>query len=99
MKVKFIYGIISASIVSTLLLMNHVSAVLDWQDEVDVQFTFNPALSVSISEGDIVIPNLGVGTRDDSNEITITVGTGVRPIEDFETPDSKIPTEADLENL
>ena len=29
----------------------------------------------------------------------IPVGTGVAPIEEFETPDSKIPTEADLENL
>jgi hypothetical protein len=75
MKVKFIYRIIGTSIVGTLLLTNYVSAVLDWQDEVDVQFTFNPALSVSISEGDIVIPNLGVGTRDNSNEVTITVGT------------------------
>ena len=29
----------------------------------------------------------------------IPVGTGVAPLEDFETPDSKIPTEEDLENL
>ena len=29
----------------------------------------------------------------------IPVGTGVAPIEDFETPDSKEPTEEDLENL
>ena len=29
----------------------------------------------------------------------IPVGTGVRPIEDFEVADSKEPTEADLENL
>ncbi len=29
----------------------------------------------------------------------IPVGTGVAPIEDFEIPDSKIPTEEDLENL
>ena len=29
----------------------------------------------------------------------IPVGTGVAPIEDFETPDTKIPTEEDLENL
>ena len=29
----------------------------------------------------------------------IPVGTGVAPIEDFETPDSKVPTEEDLENL
>ena len=29
----------------------------------------------------------------------IPVGTGVAPIEDFETPDNKIPTEEDLENL
>ncbi|MBQ8156640.1 hypothetical protein IJ101_02530 [Candidatus Saccharibacteria bacterium] len=51
------------------------STPLTWQDEVDVQFTFNPALSVTISDGDIVIPNLGVGTRDNSNEIAITVKT------------------------
>ena len=29
----------------------------------------------------------------------IPVGTGVAPLADFEQPDSKIPTEADLENL
>ncbi len=29
----------------------------------------------------------------------IPVGTGVAPLSDFETPDSKIPTEEDLENL
>ncbi len=29
----------------------------------------------------------------------IPVGTGVVPLEDFETPDSKVPTEEDLENL
>ncbi len=29
----------------------------------------------------------------------IPVGTGVAPLEDFETPDSKVPTEEDLENL
>ena len=29
----------------------------------------------------------------------IPVGTGVAPLEDFETPDSKVPTEKDLENL
>ena len=51
------------------------STPLTWQDEVDVKFTFNPALSVTISDGDIIIPNLGVGTRDNSNEIAITVTT------------------------
>jgi DNA-directed RNA polymerase subunit beta' len=29
----------------------------------------------------------------------IPVGTGVAPLSDFETPDTKIPTEEDLENL
>ena len=29
----------------------------------------------------------------------IPVGTGVAPLEDFEVPDSKIPSESDLENL
>ena len=29
----------------------------------------------------------------------IPVGTGVTPLEDFETPDSEVPTEEDLENL
>ena len=62
---------------STLLttVASATSTPLTWQDEVDVQFTFNPALSVTISDGDIIIPNLGVGTRDNSNEIAITVTT------------------------
>ncbi|MBQ8156187.1 hypothetical protein IJ101_00130 [Candidatus Saccharibacteria bacterium] len=77
MKVKHISTISSIIFGSTLLttVASATSTPLTWQDEVDVQFTFNPALSVTISDGDIVIPNLGVGTRDNSNEIAITVTT------------------------
>ena len=70
--------LLTAFTVPMLLVGVNASATstpLTWQDEVDVQFTFNPALSVTISDGDIVIPNLGVGTRDNSNEIAITVTT------------------------
>ncbi|MBQ8156351.1 hypothetical protein IJ101_01005 [Candidatus Saccharibacteria bacterium] len=70
-------GISGVVLGSTLLttVASATSTPLTWQDEVDVQFTFNPALSVTISDGDIIIPNLGVGTRDNSNEIAITVTT------------------------
>ena len=54
---------------------NLATDALTWQDEVDVQFTFNPALSISLSAADIVIEDLSPNTSADSNQISVTVKT------------------------
>ena len=48
---------------------------LTYSSNVNVQFTFNPTLSVSLSSNDLVISNLAPGTASDSNIITVNVKT------------------------
>ena len=76
MKVKYL-SILFATILGGVLMTGAVSATdaLTWQDEVDVQFTFNPALSISLSSADIVIEDLSPNTSADSNQISVTVRT------------------------
>ena len=76
MKVKYL-SILFATILGGVLMTGAVSATdaLTWQDEVDVQFTFNPALSISLSAADIVIEDLSPNTSADSNQISVTVKT------------------------
>ncbi len=45
------------------------------ETEVEVQFTFEPFLSMSISEADLIINDLAPGTAKNSNEIGVTVKT------------------------
>ena len=53
--------------------MNNANA-LTYQSPVDMQFTFNPTVSINVS-GDLVIPDLAPGSSSDSNIITITAGS------------------------
>lgn len=48
---------------------------LSYQSNVGVGFTFNPTLTVSLSNSDLVISNLSPGARSDSNIITVGVST------------------------
>lgn len=48
---------------------------LSYQSETDLQFTFNPEVSISISGGDLSIDNLSPGSYLDSNIITITTSS------------------------
>ena len=73
MKVKHL-SIVFGIILGGLIAWSGASA-LSWQDEVDVQFTFNPALSISLSGTDLWIDELSPNTADNSNEINITVTT------------------------
>ena len=54
--------------------VNYASA-LTYQDAVDLQFTWNPTLNISLSSADLIINNLTPGTSADSNIITINVAT------------------------
>lgn len=63
----------SINITNTFTYVPSASA-LNYQNNVGINFTFNPTLSVSISS-DLVIPNLTPGTTDTSNEISVNVST------------------------
>ncbi len=67
------------AVVSGFALCGTVQA-LEWQDEVDVQFTFGAELSITLAgsysdEIDLAIPNLTPGGASRSNDMTITVNT------------------------
>ena len=71
--ILFVIGIISFSTFSLLNYIDTVSA-LTYQDEIDMQFTFNPTVQIAVS-GDLIIPDLAPGSSSDSNIITITAGS------------------------
>ena len=48
---------------------------LTYQDNVELQFTWNPTIRISLSSADLIIDNLTPGNSADSNTITINVGT------------------------
>ena len=68
-----------SSLLITFLGLVIISAqdgfALTYSSNVNVQFTFNPTLSVSLSSNDLVISNLAPGTASDSNIITVNVKT------------------------
>ena len=51
-----------------------ITHALTYQDTVDIQFTFNPTVSINVS-GDLIIPNLTPGSALDSNIITVKAGS------------------------
>ena len=53
---------------------SNVSAAT-WQDSYNVEFTFEPGISISLSSADLVISDLAPGTYSDSNVITVTTST------------------------
>ena len=50
------------------------ASALTYQDEVELQFTWDPVVNISIS-GDLVISDLSPGSSSDSNIITVTAGS------------------------
>lgn len=57
----------------SFICVNNTSA-LSYSSDVNIGFTFNPTISISVS-GDLVIPNLTPGSSADSNSITVSVAT------------------------
>ncbi len=51
------------------------TSALTYQDNVELQFTWDPTIRISLSSADLVIDNLTPGTSSDSNIITVNVGT------------------------
>ena len=52
-----------------------VVSALTYQNSVDVEFTINPTISISLSSPDLIIDNLTPGSSSDSNIITVDVST------------------------
>lgn len=51
------------------------TSALSYSSDVNIGFTFNPTISLSISPYDLTIPNLTPGTDAESNTITVNVAT------------------------
>lgn len=66
--------IITAIIAVTIVFGGYRSSAMTYQDKTDVQFTFNPVVTIELS-GDLIIPDLAPGTSSDSNIITVVAGT------------------------
>ena len=65
-----------AVILGATCIANHTfTSALTYQNSVDVEFTFNPAISISLSDADLIINNLTPGSSSDSNIITVGVST------------------------
>ena len=64
----------SYSIIGTIISSNNTSA-LTYSNSTDVSFTFNPTLSISLSDTNINIDNLLPGLSSESSPITVNVDT------------------------
>ena len=67
-------------LISSLTLISAVFAgnaafALTAQNEAEVEFTFAPSLTLSVSDSDLIIENLMPGTSDISNTVDVTVTT------------------------
>ena len=70
---KTIISILTLSVISVMMASN--TSALTYSGDVNVNFTFNTSLTVSLSSADIVINDLVPGTSDDSNIVDINVVT------------------------
>ena len=68
------YYIVVVLMITAFVLKGQNASTLTYQQETDVQFTFNPVINIGLC-GDLVIPELNPGTSSDSNIITVTTGT------------------------
>ncbi|MBR3324071.1 hypothetical protein IKG24_00835 [Candidatus Saccharibacteria bacterium] len=62
-------------ILGGLAVAQGASAVVTYQGSSDVQFTFNPVLSLTLSGGNFVISDLAPGTKALSNAVTASVAS------------------------
>ncbi len=74
LKLCFLIPILcSINIILSFKNIDFASAV-SYQSSTNVQFTFNPTLSMSVS-GDLIIDSLAPGSSSDSNIITVSINT------------------------
>ena len=70
-----ISAILFISLIVATAIFSASTSALTYQDSVDVSFTFDPTLSISLSSNNISIDNLLPGNYAHSNTITINVST------------------------
>ena len=74
MRKRHILLYIVATLLGLITINNNVSA-LSYSSDVNIGFTFNPTISLTISPDNLTIPNLTPGTAAESNTITVNVAT------------------------
>ncbi|MBR3056078.1 hypothetical protein IKG64_02055 [Candidatus Saccharibacteria bacterium] len=67
-------GAVVGGSVGVAELFGGEASALTYQSQVDMQFTFNPTVSINVT-GDLIIPDLAPGSSSDSNIITVTAGS------------------------
>ena len=73
MKAKHV--LCSLGLLASGLIVASGAKGLSYQDNVDVEFTFEPTLSIGLSAQVLKIDNLAPGSSGESNEITVTVNS------------------------
>jgi len=70
---KILVSLLTLSLVS--LAGTKLAQALTYQDELDVSFTFNSSISMSLSSNNLTVASLSPGTYSDSNIVTITTSS------------------------
>ena len=74
--ISYVVPILSILPVTVLCLASsHFTSALTYQDNIDIDFTLNPTINLTLSSNNLIIDNLAPGSASDSNIITATVST------------------------
>ena len=74
-RLLYVLLISNVAVLSSFISFSMNVSALTYSEAVDVSFTFNPSISVSLSAADLIINNLAPGSADDSNTITVSVSS------------------------
>ena len=74
-KTAFRLTVLGLTCLLSLIGVNSNTSALTYQENVDVNFTLLPAVSISLSSSDLIINNLTPGQNLDSNIITLTAAS------------------------
>lgn len=78
MKVKSIFSVVAILAIWAVLIQGVATTdvfALGYQSSVDLEFTFEPVLAISLSSADLLISNLAPGASAYSNTISVNVST------------------------
>ena len=71
----FLGAILLTNVASNNTIFTSNASAVTYQQEVPVEFTFNPTLSINLSSSSILVNNLAPGSAADSNVVTVSVTT------------------------
>ena len=74
-KATKMIGLTLCMMICSGFLLREGASALTYQQDIDMSFTFNPTLSVSLSSADLTIDSLSPGTAADSNIVTVNILT------------------------